>query len=611
MGMEVSGAAEALRLLAGRQPSQPAVVGCDGSVGFRHLDQLVDRVAGWLVGRLGPGRHRVGVCVASELGAIAAGLGAARAAKIAVPLDPAFPPGLLRAMAHDASLSLVVTDMVGALRSVAPTALLDEALAAPRPPRDMFPGGAGATGAAASTGRLAYTGSSRRSIRALVVPEASVLRWRDALVGSGLVGPGRRCGLLASGSAPVGNERTTAVVLAGATAVPFDIALRGAGALPAFLRQQGVETLMAPPSLLRRLALVLFGRGGEERRALPVSGVLLTDEPVTERDVRLARWLFGDQVTVGGFYAPPEVGVVASGLGVAGAEPPAGAELPAGWCEPDVEVRLVDGRGNPVEEGGQGEIAVWGEELPAAWWARPGWTERTWFTDPQGRRWCRTGDQGRWDTRGRLVVISGPEGTVWVRGQRVEVAELEEALTAVDGLVSAEVSVVTDDLGSPHLTVSAVASPAPPWPAEPVAMDSALLREELGSRLGPALVPDEIHVQPPAAVPLPLPAAPRVIDLPALEAAPDRPAAEGRELLGPALAPAEPAPAPVEAGEGAGPEEEEPAAAAEEGVRRPGPSLLDGASFHSSRRPVPAAPPAAGDRDAPAGEQQTLFPAAV
>jgi acyl-coenzyme A synthetase/AMP-(fatty) acid ligase len=484
---------DALRDLAAEQPGAPALAGAHGDITRRRLDQATNRVAGWLLDRLGPGRHRIGVCTASGAGALAAVAGVARAGKIAVPLDPACPLLLLRAMAQDASLSLLLTDFSGFSGPVGPLARLGEVLGAPSSsrPASAFPP------APDGIARLGYVASSPLAMRAVAWPDGSVLRWTAAFTGSGLVGPGRRCGVMAAGSSPTGSERALAVVLAGATAVPLDLARDGPEALADLVSRLRVDTLLVPPSVLRRLLLVL-------RRRLPgtgLTGVLLTDEPARGSDVRLARWLFGPRVAVASFYAPPEAGVVAWGAAAGGVAWPAAGVLPAGWCLPDVEVSLLGQDGRPVPEGQEGQVAVWGEGLPSSYWARPAWTAHTWQSDDRGQAWCRTGDRGRWDTNGRLVVTGGPEGTAVVRGHRVDLAEVEEVASGLPGVESADVGVRTDELGSAHLVLRVRA-------AEPV--EPGALLGQLAERVAPALVPDDVEVvrAPPVRL---LP--PRVIDL--------------------------------------------------------------------------------------------------
>ncbi|HEV2368298.1 MAG TPA: hypothetical protein VGR90_00395, partial [Acidimicrobiales bacterium] len=129
------------------------------------------------------------------------------------------------------------------------------------------------------------------------------------------------------------------------------------------------------------------------------------DGPVSAADVSLTRGWFGDHVAVTAHWAPPETGVVA-GLTVGPDDDVPGAGvLPAGWCAPDIEVETVDATGcrTPADE--FGNVVVWGEALPGAYWANPGLSERRWLGGgPDGRRWCRTGEHGRWDDRGRLVL---------------------------------------------------------------------------------------------------------------------------------------------------------------------------------------------------------------
>ena len=387
-----------LRALASLAPTELALSGRDGYVRYRELDDAADRVAGWLLSRLGRGRHRVGLCAVADHACLVAALGVARAGKICVPLDPCHPFAALDALCSDASASLVLSDLAEAMGP--------GALGVPLIPISecVQPGHLGPVSdpRAGPSSVIVYPDPYADPLAGVVMSDAAVLRWVTALERSGVAAAGLRCAVSWSGSSPAGVERIVALALAGACAVTGVSDQE----LFALLAGGNADTLFADSASLRRLAAM----GPPDAAAPAVHAVGLWGAPVAGADVAMTRGWLGPDVTVATYYAPAETGLVATLTVPPGEEVPWSGLLAAGWCSADVEVEVVDGSGCRAGSDESGHVVVWGPDLPGAYWANPALTERRWLSGPGGRRWCRTGDRGRWDGRGRLVV---ERGTPW------------------------------------------------------------------------------------------------------------------------------------------------------------------------------------------------------
>ena len=104
---------------------------------------------------------------------------------------------------------------------------------------------------------------------------------------------------------------------------------------------------------------------------------------------------------------------------------------------PGIELRLVDERGLPVEEGDPGEIVVRGANLFSGYW--PDGAD-----GPDDDGWFATGDVAVLDDDGDLHLVDRRRELVLVSGFNVYPREVEEVIEALDGV--AEVAV----LGIPH-----------------------------------------------------------------------------------------------------------------------------------------------------------------
>ncbi|MES2257043.1 MAG: long-chain fatty acid--CoA ligase [Pseudomonadota bacterium] len=90
-----------------------------------------------------------------------------------------------------------------------------------------------------------------------------------------------------------------------------------------------------------------------------------------------------------------------------------------------VEVRILGGDGNEVEQGAIGEIAVRGPNVMSGYWNNPEQTRAA--LPPDG--WLRTGDSARMDENGYLFIMDRVKDMIVTGGENVFSAEVENALS--------------------------------------------------------------------------------------------------------------------------------------------------------------------------------------
>ncbi|WP_308050546.1 non-ribosomal peptide synthetase [Streptomyces sp. TRM72054] len=93
-----------------------------------------------------------------------------------------------------------------------------------------------------------------------------------------------------------------------------------------------------------------------------------------------------------------------------------------------------------------GELCIGGAGLALGYHGEPETTARRFVTHPvTGERLYRTGDLGRWLPSGDIEFLGREDGQVKIRGHRIELAEIEAALTGHPAVGAAAVLAVGDD----------------------------------------------------------------------------------------------------------------------------------------------------------------------
>lgn len=153
---------------------------------------------------------------------------------------------------------------------------------------------------------------------------------------------------------------------------------------------------------------------------------------------------------------------------------------------PDLEIRLLDARGELVPVGVPGEIHVGGAGLARGYLHRPELTAERFIPDPfssaPGSRLYRSGDLARWLPGGDLEYLGRLDHQVKIRGYRVELGEIETVLAALPGIAQAVVLVRGQRAEERKLIACYVARPG-------VKVTEAGLREQMRGRLPDYMVP--------------------------------------------------------------------------------------------------------------------------
>ncbi|QCQ89781.1 non-ribosomal peptide synthetase [Rhodococcus sp. SGAir0479] len=196
----------------------------------------------------------------------------------------------------------------------------------------------------------------------------------------------------------------------------------------------------------------------------------------------LAQRLGDSAARVYNMYGPTEATVDAIAAEVTGPDVRIGRPLEG------TSAYLLDGALQPVLDGETGELYLAGPQLARGYLGRPGATADRFVADPfdrSGGRMYRTGDLARWHPETGFEYCGRADDQVKIRGHRVELREVETALTQ-SASVSAAVAVVTGAGAFAKLVGYVVAADG--------ALSGDDVRRELLTRVPDHLVPSVVVV---------------------------------------------------------------------------------------------------------------------
>jgi aspartate racemase len=167
------------------------------------------------------------------------------------------------------------------------------------------------------------------------------------------------------------------------------------------------------------------------------------------------------------------------------------ASVPIGFPLNNTTVHVLDEQLRPVAIGRKGELYAGGDGVALGYWKRDELTAERFIDDPfsgrPGAKLYRTGDLVRWLPDGSIEFIGRADGQVKVRGFRVELGEIENAISEVTQVKDRVVMVRNDVPGEKQLVAYLVpeTSGSPDEQAELIARVREHLREHLPDHMMP------------------------------------------------------------------------------------------------------------------------------
>jgi amino acid adenylation domain-containing protein len=458
-----------------KTPTAIALVHEDRSLSYRDLNERSAALAGELR-RLGVGADVVvGLHCERSVDLVVALLAILRAGGACLPMDPDLPPGRLDFMIADAGVGLILTQSDSVSRfeqSGVRVMAIDASVRAPAglPATRVDP---------ENLAYLIYTSGSTGTPKAVALPHRVLVNLVSWHLRHHASAAETRTLQLTPISFDVAQQEIFATLVAGKCLVLIDgHTRRDPRALAEFLRMHEVHDVFAPNVLLEGLARAVEN-SGETR--LSLRNFFQAGESLVVSSA--VRSLFAGHPTarLHNHYGPSETHVA-----TAYRLPPDLTDSPVPIGRPIANTRLyvLDEALEPVPQGVCGELYIGGDVLARGYLNRPALTAERFIADPfgQGTRLYRTGDRARHRYDGELEYLGRLDQQVKLRGNRVELGEVEAVLRTAPGVEQAVALVVPDLSGELQLIAYVVGDSA----------SSDALRQHLSDRLPHYMVPNTV-----------------------------------------------------------------------------------------------------------------------
>ncbi len=235
-----------------------------------------------------------------------------------------------------------------------------------------------------------------------------------------------------------------------------------------------ITSIHAVPGLMRQLLRASGDEPGREHvRQVFVGGDSVSPDLLSD----LERAFPAARINV--LYGPTEASIICARYTLVSAQQVSHQMI--GKPLSNVELRIIDSRGDIVPTGVAGEIYIGGAGVARGYLNRDELTAEK-FIEIDGQRFYRSGDVGRYLPDGNMVFMGRIDNQVKVRGFRVELGEVQRVLRAHAGVRDAVVIARADDGGDKALFAYIVAD-------DTASLSLSALRRELKEQLPEYMIP--------------------------------------------------------------------------------------------------------------------------
>ncbi|MFD6400611.1 amino acid adenylation domain-containing protein [Nocardia sp. NPDC060249] len=441
-------------------PAAPAITAEGVTIDHREFDSRANRLARWLISRgVGP-ETVVAVAMPRTIDSVVTAHAICRAGGVYLPVDPEQPEQRVEKIFDASAPALVLRSLDDVDTSgLADAGLTDADRLAPLRP--------------ANTACLLFTSGSTGVPKGVSLSHAAIISTFEWLHRECRFGPGDA---MLFRTPPIFDASLMEMFLPLHVGARIVLTRPGGHRDPYYqarlMSAERVTAMWMTTSMLTVLAEEADLSGCADLRVVLTGGEVLP--PATAQRMRA---LTGTAVY--NFYGPTEAAIGFTFHETVDADT---ASVPVG--APADAVRILDDQLRPVPEGTIGELYMTGVRLSRGYLARPDLSAAAFVADPDGHgeRMYRTGDLVKLNSRGELDYVGRTDSQVKLRGQRIELGDIESALLTCAGVANAVVLLREDTPGDQRLVAYLIAKSA-------TVLDIDAVREQLRTALPAYMIP--------------------------------------------------------------------------------------------------------------------------
>jgi amino acid adenylation domain-containing protein len=465
-----------------KYPDRIAVKTKETRLTYAGLNESANRLAQAILGKRGQGQEPIALLLENGAPIIAAIFGVLKAGKLYMPLDPAYPQARIKALLEESQAGLILTnsrhldlanESAGSNVQVINVDDFDSSLSSENPQLPL---------SADNLACILYTSGSTGEPKGVVHNHRNILHKTMEYTNALRFCSEDRIALLSPCTFSLSVGFIFGALLNGACLYPVDVKGEGLMHLADWFSQEEITVYNSVPTVFRNFIQTL-----SQKDKLPKLRLIhLGGEPVTAKDVELYKTHFSPDCVLLHHVGSNETGTIAQCF-IDKRTPVHGNTAPAGHPAEGSQILVLDENGDRLGFNRAGEIAVQSRYLAVEYWRKPGMTRAAFLPDPTGsdERIYRTGDLGLLRPDGSLEHYGRKDFQVKIRGQRVEVIEIDMALSKHAAVNEAVTVAHEDALGDKCLVTYVV-------PATKPAPTSKELRSFLQQRLPDYMVPSSI-----------------------------------------------------------------------------------------------------------------------
>lgn len=458
---------------------------------YGQLKQLVDRLCAGMAAHGLPREEPTGLYMDIAFDMVAAYLAILQYGGIVVPIDPESPQQRLRTILQDSGLKYVLTQshymdrlLREQLRPIPVDGDIPAGCATPVPEQRPDAG---------APALIIYTSGSTGRPKGVVLSHANLFHYAQSLQQLFDV-QASDVYLLRGNIALIVAARQLLMPLACGASVVIASAEDRADPLEllALVRQTGVTIFDHVPSYWKGLRLLLDRLPSAEAKALFDSQARIVAAGGERVDKQVAQlWFerFRPGTEFYNIYGQTEgTGVVAAHR-IDPADLEHHAAIPVGKAVRGMQMLVLDQDQRPVPPARKGEICIAGAGVALGYWQQPALTARHFLNwsglaaTPGADILYKTGDYGLLREDGEIEFLGRMDNQVNIRGYRVELSEIESALSCHPQIATAAVVVRTDDAGEPEILGYFTATDG---------IDIPALRQQLSQQLPHYMLPSRL-----------------------------------------------------------------------------------------------------------------------